>query len=291
MITVDAELSISLDEEAGDLPFDINVTGAGSTLTVHISDPTRLPAGDRSRLQDLATFAGSLADEGARVQVVGPDGLIIEFGAVNAGMIGRIFSGSSHIRLGSPEVRRALGLRSSKKATLPIPPIAPMLRPLLPMIRRGSHSPVTTTHYARGAGRPRLIFTREADVWDGSPPGIFELTSDVILLGSAPSCDLVLPGLAEVHAEIRHDDDDEYVVFPREPIGGGAQDPALEATAGRVLRTGARLTIGKWRLAFFREEYADHGRPYGGRQGGELSQQRRQPPRNEIMGNRSDHRT
>lgn len=223
------------------------------------------------------------------MQVVGPDGLIIEFGAVNAGVLGRLFSGSSHIRLGSPEVRRVLGLRSSKKATLPIPPIAPMLRPLLPMIRRGGHLPVTTTHYARGAGRPRLIFTREADVWDGSPPGIFELTGDAILLGSAPSCDLVLPCLAEVHAEIRHVDDDEYVVFPREAIGGGAQDPAIKAKTGRILRAGARLIIGDWRLAFFREEYADHGRPYGGRQGGELSQQRRQPSRNEIMGKRSDH--
>jgi hypothetical protein len=30
-------------------------------------------------------------------------------------------------------------------------------------------------------------------------------------------------------------------------------------------------------MVYFRAEYADHGRPYGGRQGGEIDQQQWQP--------------
>ncbi|HSP75244.1 MAG TPA: hypothetical protein VLO31_03400, partial [Cryobacterium sp.] len=48
---------------------------------------------------------------------------------------------------------------------------------------------------------------------------------------------------------------------------------------GQILRTGARIEMGPWRLAFFREEYADHGRPYGGRVGGEFAVQKPQPSR------------
>ncbi|MGO1547519.1 MAG: hypothetical protein ACTHXL_09220, partial [Microbacterium gubbeenense] len=47
-----------------------------------------------------------------------------------------------------------------------------------------------------------------------------------------------------------------------------------------TLRTGASFTAGPWRFVFQREEFADHGRPFGGRQGGELSDQppqRRRP--------------
>ena len=47
----------------------------------------------------------------------------------------------------------------------------------------------------------------------------------------------------------------------------------------KVLRTGDRLQVGEVCFSFFREESADHGRPYGGRQGGEFSEQREQPPR------------
>jgi predicted GNAT family acetyltransferase len=37
--------------------------------------------------------------------------------------------------------------------------------------------------------------------------------------------------------------------------------------------------MGAWRLVFARDEFADHGRPYGGRNGGEGAHQRRQAPR------------
>lgn len=44
----------------------------------------------------------------------------------------------------------------------------------------------------------------------------------------------------------------------------------------KSLRTGDRLEFGDWVMSFFREEFADHGRPYGGRQGGEFSHQKAQ---------------
>ena len=47
----------------------------------------------------------------------------------------------------------------------------------------------------------------------------------------------------------------------------------------KALRTGNLLELGNVRFSFFREEFADHGRPFGGRQGGEFSHQREQPPR------------
>lgn len=46
-----------------------------------------------------------------------------------------------------------------------------------------------------------------------------------------------------------------------------------------VLRTGSRVDLGRWTVTFYREEYADHGRPFGGRIGGELGHQRVQPQR------------
>jgi hypothetical protein len=52
--------------------------------------------------------------------------------------------------------------------------------------------------------------------------------------------------------------------------------------AGRILRTGALITLGSWRLAFFREEFADHGRPFGGRDGRKFPVQRQQLERRTV---------
>lgn len=52
-----------------------------------------------------------------------------------------------------------------------------------------------------------------------------------------------------------------------------------ERVRQRILRTATRVEIGSWTMTFARDEYADHGRPYGGRIGGELGRQRPQPPR------------
>jgi hypothetical protein len=108
---------------------------------------------------------------------------------------------------------------------------------------------------------------------------VFHL-GDRTVIGSAASCDVVLPGLAPRHAEVRRTEGDEFVL---RPLGGLRATGGLVRVHGAVvatealLRTGARIDIGPWTLAYVREEYADHGRPYGGRLGGELGRQRPQP--------------
>jgi hypothetical protein len=79
----------------------------------------------------------------------------------------------------------------------------------------------------------------------------------------------MLLGLDAEHARIVHDERDEYVLYVtgRQPDAG---PPVLidRPAPGRILRTGALITLGPWRLVFFREEFADHGRTFGGRVGG-----------------------
>jgi hypothetical protein len=134
----------------------------------------------------------------------------------------------------------------------------------------------TTTHAEWGAGNPHLKVTRDDDRFT------FDLTSDAVRIGSADGNELQLPETDPVHAEIEHDDQDEYVLTLH---GAGEMNasPGAEGTGttGRseILRTGARFTAGPWTLVFGREEFADHGRPYGGRTGGELSDQPPQPSR------------
>ena len=99
------------------------------------------------------------------------------------------------------------------------------------------------------------------------------------MLGSHPSCDVVIEGLAAMHAVVRRTPDDEFVVTPAD--GPVRVDGALVLTDG-LLRTGRRIELGGWTLSYVREEYADHGRPYGGRIGGELGHQRKQPPREPV---------
>jgi hypothetical protein len=109
------------------------------------------------------------------------------------------------------------------------------------------------------------------------------LLPDVTVIGSAESADLVLPGLDAVHARIVHDDRDEYVLYVtgNEPH---TQPTLLDGrpNAGRILRTGALISLGSWRLAFFREEFADHGRPFGGRDGRKFPVQRQQIERRTV---------
>ena len=74
-----------------------------------------------------------------------------------------------------------------------------------------------------------------------------------------------------MHAEIVHNDRDEYVLVRHGKVSG-----SFGPGSSSVLRTGSRLQMGQWCLAFFREEFADHGRPFGGRSGGEFAYQRPQ---------------
>ena len=153
------------------------------------------------------------------------------------------------------------------------------LLPLVPTFDRKIRRKITTTHYTPGSGRPRLIFVVGSENWNGQKPREFDLRPDTTTIGSSPDADLRLPGLEPIHAEIRHDGDDEYVLYAIGEVGGGSRALPGEDDGGRILRTGARMEMGKWRMGFFREEYADHGRPFGGRVGGELAYQKPQPSR------------
>ncbi|TFD73066.1 FHA domain-containing protein [Cryobacterium fucosi] len=163
---------------------------------------------------------------------------------------------------------------------MPLPPST--LFPLVPTFDRRIRRRITTTHYTPGAGRPRLVFVVGSENWNGQAPREFDLQPGVTTIGSGPDSDLRLDGLQSLHAEIRHDRNDEYVLFPIGPVAGGTKQEIREGRphgGGQILRTGARIEMGPWRMAFFREEYADHGRPFGGRLGGELSYQKPQPAR------------
>jgi len=134
--------------------------------------------------------------------------------------------------------------------------------------------PVTTTHAAPGAGHPELVIVVAPEGVTGLPER-FRLDKDEVTIGSGADQDIRLPGTEPHHVTVYHDERDEYRLAPMAEVGGGS---AAEPT-NRALRTGATLRIGPWELAFHREEFADHGRPYGGRQGGEGSVNRLQPPR------------
>lgn len=134
----------------------------------------------------------------------------------------------------------------------------------------------TTTHAEWGAGNPRLLVTGEGQRFE------FPLTADLVRVGSAGQSDIALPGTEALHATVQHDERDEYVVTLH---GEGEMNSNPDAAATHegarteTLRTGARFTAGPWTFVFMRDEFADHGRPYGGREGGELERQEPQPER------------
>ena len=134
----------------------------------------------------------------------------------------------------------------------------------------------TTTHAEWGAGHPRLLVSSDEGRF------VYDITERRTRVGSGPDAELVLPGAELVHATIEHDDRDEFVLTMHAP-GEMNANPAAAGTHGgpqsETLRTGARFTAGPWTLVYQREEFADHGRPHGGRAGGELSEQPHQQPR------------
>lgn len=143
---------------------------------------------------------------------------------------------------------------------------------------RPARAAPTTTHGAWGAGEPRLIVSGPDRRF------VYPLGTGVTRIGAALECTLVLPGAASLHATVDHDALDEYVLTMLAPGEMNANPetawvPGHHGRRSEVLRTGARFTVGPWSLVFVREEFADHGRPYGGRQGGEFAHQQRQPDR------------
>ncbi len=271
---VDADLRLELDRP-GLAPVRGHLTGVRNRLVLEVDDPGAF-AGPQDA-PGVRAVAAALATRGMTVEVRHDGQLLITLGRVRTSWWQRRVTGSRHIRLGG--LRGAwTAARSRSRGTDPVLPTAELLPPLTlwpiaPTFARRDRRPKTTTH--GGGGAPRLVLEKE-HLWGGERMPIYWLDTETTI-GSGSACDVRLPGLADLHAVVRHDeDDDEYVVELRD----GAARVHGAAVGGRVvLRTGARLEVGDHVLAFFREEFADHGRPHGGRQGGEIGVQLPQEPR------------
>ena len=143
----------------------------------------------------------------------------------------------------------------------------------------------STTHAEYGAGEPRfvLVGAHADDTGAVTVPGL--LVGERTTIGSAVDSDIRLAGLEADHATVHHTDDDEYVLVLHAPAEtSGAPNTELDGAQGHVLRTGFEVRLGEHALVFQRDESADHGRPFGGREGGEYSRQSQQPEREEITG-------
>ena len=252
--------------------------GSGQSLTLHVTDPRLLGGTGEAPARALAA---GLAARGLRLSIVS-DRPLVTLGVPRARLWDRRLTGSPHISVASlPAALRLLRLRRATRSRTPlVPPGTPL--PIAPTFLRRPRRP-TTTHDPDGGGYPRLVLA-------GGPGHVSDGVHRVVplgdraVVGSDPGCDIVLAGLAPHQAELIRTEDDELVLFPMRP---GAEVRVHGAVVLReaLLRTGTRVELGPWTLVYAREEYADHGRPYGGRLGGELGRQRPQP-RREVLAKR-----
>jgi hypothetical protein len=282
-LTVDADLQFSVDIP-GSPTVTGSLTGSIRTLELRVSDPA-LFAG-RADSGAIRGLSQALADRGLSVSVVSSSGPLVTLGAPRTSWLQRWVTGSRHIR-----IEGAAGLwtlargrtRSPRGGALPATDLAPppTLSPIAPTMARRPRRPVTTTHDPDRGGNPRLILPLGAHPTASDRPTVFQLRDDVTTVGSGPDCDIRLAGLEPLHAEIRHNDEDEFVLTR---VGSTAETRVHGAPVqSAILRTGCGIDLGDRHLTFFREEYADHGRPYGGRVGGEFAIQRAQPSRASLQ--------
>jgi hypothetical protein len=277
-LSVDADLTFSVDVP-GARTVTGHLTGSGTALELRMDDSFVFAS--RSDAEAIRGLAEGLAHRGLSVTVVDPAGPLVTLGARRTSWLQRRVTRSRHIRIerGGGVWSLARGRAQAGNAgALPTAELAPpttMWPPAPTFLRRRRH--VTTTHDPRHGGNPRLVMAHDPHPRPDDVQPVFQLGREVTTIGSAPESDIRLPGLAPRHAEVRHDEWDEYVLVrlgsrATTRVNGAPVDEAL-------LRTGTRVELGDWTMSFIREEYADHGRPYGGRIGGELGHQRPQPPR------------
>lgn len=283
-LAVDAELEFSVDIPGSRTVRGV-LTGSGKAMELRVNDPILFAgSSDTSVIRGLAK---GLAGQGLQLSVTGPSGPLVTLGASKTSWLQRRVTGSRHIRV-ERSASLWLLLRGRSRApiggALPLAELAPppTLFPVAPTMARRPRQPVTTTHGRPGAGNPRMIMAPRRYPKPGDRQLVFGLRGDVTTIGSGVGCDIRLPRLESVHAEIRHDDEDEYVLVRMSSPDGTRVNGAPVNSA--VLRTASRVQVGEWTMSFYREEYTDHGRPYGGRIGGELGHQRPQPGRTRRSG-------
>ena len=212
--------------------------------------------------------------------VDGPDGRLMSVGA------GSVRRGGSAVRARaprpgarpaggvahSPPARRGAVQRDRPTGRCCSPHRATLL-PLAPTVLRRQR--VSTTHDPAGGRRARGFTSRPADS-AGARLKVFYLRARDLRRGPRGRRSAAAWGGSRIQAMIRRDARDEYVIEP-EPDGLPIRVHGSRILRPTQLRTGARIEMGPWTMVYFRAEYADHGRPYGGRQGGEIDQQQWQP--------------
>lgn len=258
-----------------------HLSGTRSRLTLDVDNPGLFASAGDSQV--VVGVAEHLAARGVTVRVVHEGVHLVTLGAVSAPWWQRRATGSRRIRVGS---WRGVwtSLRSRASAGSPVLPgpeafPPPTMLPLVPTFSRAPRRRVTTTHTPHGSGSARLVLKKQ-DMWEGERQPVYFLNRSLTTIGSGKDCDVVLSDIAELHAVVMHDDSDEFLLDtcgPETRVHGAV----VETT--QILRTGARIDIGPHSLSFFREEYADHGRPFGGREGGEFGRQRSQPARPSVQ--------
>ena len=274
-----------------DLQLDVSPSGddGGATLGMTIQSESDVVRVRLDRVPDLAarpsselirTVADGLSGQGLRVVVEGPGGRLVSFGAgVRTPWWQRPFVRAAHVRV--HDLRTALrtlprrGRQTNGSAAI-VPPAMlftppSTVLPLAPTVLRRQR--ISTTHDPAGGGQPRLFFPAADSA--GARLKVFFLRPEVSV-GDRDDADLRLRGVAPYQAVIRRNAKDEYEIEPH-PDGLPVRVHGARILGPTQLRTGARIEIGNWRMVYFRAEYADHGRPYGGRQGGEIDQQQWQP--------------
>ncbi|WP_341925605.1 FHA domain-containing protein [Nocardioides psychrotolerans] len=282
-LSLAADLEFEIERPGND-PVRGRLRGSGNRMTLEVDDPGAFAgAGDAVSVRSIAE---TLATQGLVIRVVHRGDHLVSLGDVSAPWWQRRVTGTRRIRLGS--LRGVwTSARSRARGTasvLPGPGLVPpgTILPLFPTMHRRARRGVGTTHDPARGGGARLVVAPET-VGPEERQQIFWL-EDGMLIGSDPGCDLVLAGLEPVHARIVHDDRDEWVIKAIEGITRVHGAPVV----AQILRTGARVELGSHRLAYFREEFADHGRPFGGRIGGEAGHQVPQPPREAVTDQHPD---
>lgn len=271
---IDVQLSFELERD-GLEALHGTLAGADNNLVLQVDDAGVFAGRDDAPA--INAVAAALAERGISVRIEEKGRHLVSIGAVRAPWWQRRFTGSRHIRVSSlrgawtSARARATGPEAVLPTVAMLPP--PTMWPPAPTLLRRPRSRPTTTHDPARGGGARLVLTKE-QYWPGEQQRVFWLF-DGMTIGSSPGCDVRLPDLEPMHAVVRHDDQDEWVV---RALAGVTRVHGV-AVVSQILRTGARVDIGPHTLGYFRVEHADHGRPYGGRIGGELGHQRPQPPR------------
>lgn len=268
-----ADLRVSVQPE-GREPVELSLTGAGSRLTLQVDDPSAF-AGQRDAV-GVRDIADMLARWGLVVDVVDERGRrLLSVGDVRAPWWQRPVTRTRHLRVAASRGVLA-ALRGRARPSQQLLPsggvgVPPTPLPIAPTFLRRQVRRIASTDTSYGGGSPRLVVLPADGIWRPELP-TYWLQSATTTIGSDASCDVVLPGLAPVHAEVRVDAGDEYVLVARDRRTSVHGQRVTEG----VLRTSARIQLADTVLTFVREEFADHGRPHGGRVGGELGRQRPQ---------------